>query len=175
MTEAQNWFDKLAIREVIERYMRCNDDGDADSIVELFDVDATFQFFGTVLVGRDAIHAFFSRAFATKPRRWTEGGLFTQPRSLHVSSNPVIDVDGDHATAETDFQVLERNVEGRAVVKLLGRYRDRFRRSGSAGPWRIECRTSVSVARPGEEGTDAEWQRAIERMPEEVKARLRRR
>jgi hypothetical protein len=29
------WVDKLAIREVLERYMRSNDDGDAARIAEL--------------------------------------------------------------------------------------------------------------------------------------------
>jgi uncharacterized protein (TIGR02246 family) len=174
VTDAAQWVDKLAIREVIEQYMRWNDDGDFASIVELFTEDATFQFFGRVLVGRAAISEFFAGVFPAPPTHWTDGGsLFVQPRSVHISSNPIIAVDGDAATAETDFQVAQRDADGRAKVTLVGRYRDRFRRDAAAGGWLIECRTGVSVARPGEEGTDAEWARAIERMDPATKAALR--
>jgi uncharacterized protein (TIGR02246 family) len=174
VTDAAQWCDKLAIREVIEQYMRWNDDGDFASIVGLFTEDATFQFFGRVLVGREAISEFFAGVFPAPPTHWTEGGsLFVQPRSVHISSNPIIAVTGDAATAETDFQVVQRSADGRARVTLVGRYRDRFRRDAASGEWLIECRTGVSVARPGEEGTDAEWKRAIEEMDPAMKAALR--
>ena len=174
MAEADVWRDKLEIREVIEQYMRWNDDGDFASIVGLFTEDATFQFFGRVLVGRDAISEFFAGVFPPPPLHWREGGsLFVQPRSIHISSNPIITVRGDTATAETDFQVVQRDPDGRAQVTLIGRYRDRFQRDSGTGAWLIECRTGVSVARPGEEGTDAEWRRAIEKMDPVMKAALR--
>ena len=76
------------------------------------------------------------------------------------------------ATSELDFHVIRRNEEGRAVTMLVGRYRDRLRRQ-SDGRWVITNRTAVSVARPGEEGTDAEWQRAIQRMPDRIRERFR--
>jgi hypothetical protein len=140
----------------------------------LFTEDATFQFFGRVLVGRDAISEYFAGVFPAPSAHWTDGGsLFVQPRSVHISSNPMIAVTGDAATAETDFQVVQRNPDGRAEVTLVGRYRDRFRRDAHTGDWLIECRTGVSVARPGDEGTDAEWRRAIERMEPAMKAVLR--
>jgi uncharacterized protein (TIGR02246 family) len=174
VTQADAWFDKLAIREVIEQYMRWNDDGDSASIVGLFTDDATFQFFGRVLVGRAAISEFFAGVFPAPPAHWAEGGsLFVQPRSIHISSNPIIAITGDTATAETDFQVVQRDADGHAQVTLVGRYRDRFRRDADTGNWLIECRTGVSVARPGEEGTDAEWHRAIETMDPATKAALR--
>ncbi len=174
MTDAGAWCDKLAIREVIEQYMRWNDDGDFAAIVGLFTDDATFQFFGRVLVGRDAISEYFAGVFPAPPAHWTEGGsLFAQPRSIHISANPIIEVTGDVATAETDFQVVQRDADGRARVTLVGRYRDRFRRDDGTGNWLIECRTGVSVARPGDEGTDAEWQRAIAKMDPATKAALR--
>lgn len=176
MTGAAQWADKLAIREVIERYMRYNDNGDFDAIAALFDEDATFQVFGNVLVGRPAIHAFFTRIFTTTLTQWpADGSLFLQPRSVHISSNPIIEVDGDQATAETDFQVVGRDDDGHVVVTLVGRYRDRFRRAGGDAPWLIECRTGVSVARPGQEGQDSEWREAIARMSDDTSARLRRR
>ncbi len=167
------WLDKLAIREVLERYMRYNDDGAADRIAELFDEDAVMQVMGNVIEGRAAIRAMFSPSGAPDPEPWSSpGGLLLQPRSIHLSSNPVIDIEGDVATAETDFLVVRRDESGKAVPALVGRYRDRFRRRED-GRWVITQRTGVSVAKPGEEGTDAEWQRARARMPEEARARLR--
>jgi ketosteroid isomerase-like protein len=132
--------------------MRYNDDGDAERLTALFHDDATFQIAGQSHHGRDAIGALFRGAFsATPPGPWTEeGNLFAQPRSLHIGSNPVIDLDGDRATAETDFQVVVRSAEGKATLSLIGRFRDRMRRSDE-GAWLIESRTIVSVARQAED------------------------
>jgi uncharacterized protein (TIGR02246 family) len=165
------WLDKLEIREVIERYMRYNDDRAADAIAELFHEDVRFQVMGRVVSGRDAVRSVFVGA-GPEVTAWTEpGGLLTQPGSVHISSNPVIDVDGDTATAETDFLVVDRGENGRAKASLVGRYRDEFRRVD--GRWLIYTRTGVSVARPGEAGTDAEWSQALGRMSDEDKAKLR--
>ena len=128
------------------------------------------QLAGTVFSGREAIGNMFRSA---DPPQWTEPGeLLKQPAGVHRGANPVIDVDGDTATAETDMLVIERDEEGRARITLVARYRDRFRR-GDDGRWVITNRTGVSVARPGEAGTDAEWARALARMPDETRAKFR--
>jgi len=67
--------------------------------------------------------------------------------------------------------VLERDEAGKAKIVLVARYRDRLRRRD--GRWVITNRTGVSIARPGEAGTDAEWSRALERMPAEKRAAFR--
>jgi ketosteroid isomerase-like protein len=170
--ELRLWLDKLAIRDVLERYMRFNDDLAADRIAELFDEDARFQVMGRVHIGRDAIRAMFNRDGANRPPWTAAGELFSQPASVHISSNPVIDIDGDTASAESDFLVVRRDADGRAHSVLVGRYRDRLRRGGD-GRWVIYARTGVSVARPGEEHTDSEWARALARMPENERAELR--
>jgi hypothetical protein len=164
------WVDKLAIRELIERSMRCIDDRAGGALAELFDDDAVLQLAGTVFAGRDAIRNMFP---GPDPPRWTEPGhLLEQPGVAHRSSNPVIDVDGDTATAETDLLVLERDREGRARITLVARYRDRLRRV-EEHRWVITNRTGVSVARPGEESTDAEWTRALARMSDDTRSKFR--
>lgn len=165
-----NWLDKLEIRETIERSMRYIDDHAGQRLAELFDEDGVLQLAGTVFAGRDAIRTMFS---TPEPSPWTEPGqLLKQPRAAHRGTNVIIDIDGDIATAETDLLVLERDEEGRARIALVGRYRDRFRRCRD-GHWVITNRTGVSIARPGEAGTDSEWARALARMPAETRAKFR--
>ncbi len=169
---AREWIDKLEIRQLLERYMRYNDDRAADQLVELLDEDVRFQVVGKVYAGREEVRKLFSMADPNPPP-WTEPGeLLKQPGSVHISSNPIIDVDGDTATAETDFLVVNRDEHGRAYSSLVGRYRDRLRRRQD-GRWVITTRTGVSVARPGQERTDSEWQRALATMPEDQGAKFR--
>ena len=165
------WLDKLEIREIIERYMRYNDDRAAENIAELFHEDVRFQVMGRVVSGREAVRAVFVGAGPELPSWTTPGGLLAQPGSVHISSNPVIEVDGDTATAETDFLGVNRGEDGRAKPNLVGRYRDEFRRVD--GRWLIYTRTGVSVARPGEAGKDTEWARALARLSDEDKSQLR--
>jgi ketosteroid isomerase-like protein len=167
----QDLVDKLAIRELLERYMRYNDDRAADRIADLFDEHAIFQVVGQLVVGREAIRAFFRGDAESDPAHWTEPGqLLKQPASLHLCSNPVIDIDGDTATSELDFHVVRRNEQGRAVSQLVGRYRDRLRRLDD-GRWVITARVGVSCARPGDEGTSVEWDRMLAAMPDNERAR----
>jgi hypothetical protein len=170
---APDWVAKLEIRELLEQFMRFVDDADGTRLVELFDQDAVLQLSGTVYSGREELAALFSASEAPERLRWTEPGeLLKQPGSLHISSNPLIEVDGNSAQAETDFFVIKRDETGRARISLAGRYRDRLSRNED-GRWVITNRTGVSVARPGDEGTDAEWQRALARMPEDTRAKFR--
>jgi uncharacterized protein (TIGR02246 family) len=163
-----NWVDRLEIRDMIERGMRLMDDGDGDGVARLFAEDGVFHIAGLVYEGREAIRGMFPHP---TPKAWTEPGqLFLQPRAAHWSSNPVVDVDRDTATAETDMIVVKRDDQGRAKITLVARYRDRLRRAGDR--WEFTSRTGVSIARPGEEGTDSEWRRALEGMDPELRARV---
>jgi ketosteroid isomerase-like protein len=81
VTDVREWVDRLEIRDVLERYMRYNDDGDAERLASLFHDDATFQSARQVHKGRDEIETLFRDAFGkTPPRPWTdEGSLYAQP------------------------------------------------------------------------------------------------
>ena len=170
-TRLGGWIDKLEIREIVERSVRCIDDQDGAAFAELFEHDGVLQLAGTVFAGRGALRSMFgSGAPAAK---WTEPGeLLKQPGIMHLTTNPIIDVAGDTATAETDMITFRRDENGRAKITLLARYRDRLRRTDE-GRWLISSRTGVSIAVPGEEGTDAEWARALAMMPADVRANFR--
>src|SRR4029077_13635694 len=121
------WIDKLEIREIIERSVRHIDDQDGAAFAELFEEDGVLQLAGTVFAGRDALRAMLGGA--TPARKWTAPGeLLKQPGVMHLTTNPIVDVDGDGATAETDMITFRRGPDGRAKIALLARYRDRLRR-----------------------------------------------
>lgn len=165
------WVDKLEIRELIERSVRHVDDQNAPAFADCFEDDGVLQLAGTVFSGQTALREMFGGG---APRAaWTEPGrLLVQPGSMHLTTNPVVDIDGDVASAETDMITFVRGDDGRARITLLARYRDRLRR-GEDGRWRLASRTGVSLGVPNEIGTDAEWVRALATMPDDVRARFR--
>ena len=159
MTElSRDFHEELLIRRTLERYMRFNDDGDLDRILKLFAPDAVYRVGGEELVGQAAIGKFLSRfGYKTGRARWTDKDrLMVMPRTAHLMSNPVIDVDGDTATAESDFAVVDRNESGHARMILVGRYRDRLKKM--ADGWVFVERTGVSMAKRGDpEDTREPW------------------
>ena len=140
------WLDKLAIREVLERFMRCDDDRAMDQMMELFDEAAVFRAGDGEHVGRAAIRAFISRSPRPDPPHWTAPGeLGRQPTTAHLCLNPLIEVDGDRATAESDFVVFMADESARPFPAYVGRFRDRLRRT-EIGHWVITDRSSVTLA-----------------------------
>ncbi len=82
--------------------------------------------------GPAAIEALLARTLAVYPDDST--------RSHHLVANPVIELEGDRATAESTWVYITHDELGRAVLSLLGHYEDVLVRA--AGQWRFQRRTA---------------------------------
>ncbi|MHB8438913.1 MAG: nuclear transport factor 2 family protein [Acidimicrobiales bacterium] len=136
MVEQQDlqWFiDYTAIRELTARYNRFFDDGDAEAFADTFTPDGEMVVTGGfTMAGRDRLVQMCKR---------TPFGV------VHVTVDPIIDIQGDHAVQEVTILVLQRPAPGAPEGKLLstlertGRYRDELVRT--AGGWRFSRRTAT--------------------------------
>ncbi|MCW2655202.1 MAG: dioxygenase [Mycobacterium sp.] len=60
------------------------------------------------------------------------------PRTRHLVTNPIMDIDADCATCRSYYTVLQQTDEFPLQVVVSGRYHDRFERVG--GVWRFSYR-----------------------------------
>ena len=126
--------DEDLIRRTLSEYSRRCDDGRFDDLGELFTEDARFEVSGTVAEGRPAIQALLMKMLP-------EGS-----RGQHITSNTVVDIDGDTASATTDYVFLRPTAGGPAIV-AAGRYYDQLARYGPT--WRFRHRTITMLGVPG--------------------------
>ena len=104
-----------AIRNVIGRYSQLIDDRRYHDLRDIRVPDVTFDILGQVSQGAEETAALF--ASREVPSR----------RGKHITTNSVIDVDGDRATATTDFIYAGREGnDGPFTVMNAGRYEDTF-------------------------------------------------
>jgi hypothetical protein len=116
--------------------------------VALFDHDGVFGLPGNNRVGRDDIAGYFRRQPADDPPPWsTPGEEGRQPHAIHICGNPLVELDGDRATAESDFVVFHANGPGTIAPAFAGRFRDHLRKDDD-GRWLITSRALVTVAPP---------------------------
>jgi 3-phenylpropionate/cinnamic acid dioxygenase small subunit len=120
--------DKLAVTELLYRYAELIDAGDFDGVGALL---SRGNFMG--VSGADRI----AKLFATTTRRFPEHG--NTPRTRHLVLNPIVDVDGDAATARSTFCVVQQTESVALQPIAVGRYADTFARS-SVG-WHFTERT----------------------------------
>ena len=136
MTVGDPLIDELRVRGVIERYCSLLDTGAVDELLELFDENCTFVMMGRTYQGRVQLASVW-------------GGLTRtdRPSTLHAVVSPVINVDGDRATAVTGWAMLDRSApEGATAIALAGRYIDELAR-GADGSWRFVDRRVQTLAR----------------------------
>lgn len=116
------------IRALLVRYCHLCDDGDFEDFADLFDEEATFTVMGEVHEGRAAIQEFMTAS------------LPPEVRGKHLISQPLISVDGDTASAATDYAFVGRTPDGLGITST-GRYIDRLVRHG--GRWLLAAREIV--------------------------------
>jgi 3-phenylpropionate/cinnamic acid dioxygenase small subunit len=125
------------ILRTMYRYGHTIDVGDEDGWLECFAEEGVFaarserpQYPPFHIEGRAALRDFIQKH--TRPP-----GLWHK----HLLVEPLIEVDGDHATARSYFVVLVEH-EGRPTVRVFGRYADRLSRAAD-GRWRFAERLAM--------------------------------
>ncbi len=121
-----------AITKLIYTYAERIDEGDFAGVGDLFaHATLTFEGFGDAVSGRDAIEALYTRS----TRRYEDG----TPRTKHVMTNVMVDVDDDDETtarSRSYFTVLQA-VPGALALQpvIAGRYRHTYERVDAQ--WRV--------------------------------------
>lgn len=133
MADERDLRDDLAIRETLARYCHTCDDGAFEALGALFAEDGSFEYAGALTSGRAALVAHFARI--QPPER----------RGKHLTSNVVVALDGDRATAVSDWVFLVL-VDGVPTPRLTGRYRDELVRE--QGEWVFARRVVEPLAPP---------------------------
>ena len=114
--------DRTAIADLIYRYAELIDAGDFAGLGQLL-AQASFGGPRTPSVsGADRI----AGLFAMTTRRFDDG----TPKTRHLVLNPIIEIDGDTATARSTFCVVQSTAAVALQPIVVGRYYDTFSRGG---------------------------------------------
>jgi 3-phenylpropionate/cinnamic acid dioxygenase small subunit len=119
-----------AITKLIYTYAERIDLGDFTGVGELFDhATLTFEGFGDAVSGREAIEALYGRT----TRRFEDG----TPRTKHVMTNLIVDVDDDVTASSRSYFTVLQAVPGELALQpvIAGRYRHRYERAVEG--WRV--------------------------------------
>ena len=125
--------DHVAVTNLLYRYGELIDLGDFDGVADLL-ADTVITVDG--LAGEQRGRPVILSMYVDWTRRYPDG----TPRTRHLISNPIVDVDGEagSATIRSSYSVLQQ-VEGQPLQPIIvGRYHDTFaRRSGASsdGPF----------------------------------------
>src|SRR4029078_2307648 len=127
-TRVQRLEDLLAIHQLFVDYGLALDAGDFDTYASLFAED------GEVLLGPmgrakggDEIKVLMTKALT--------GGVC---KSFHIISSPQVQLDGDTATSQVMWSVVNNGADGQATLSMLGRHRDNLVREN--GQWKFARR-----------------------------------
>jgi 3-phenylpropionate/cinnamic acid dioxygenase small subunit len=121
--------DRAAIAALIFGYAERLDAGDLAGVAAYFAAATYRSAQGGEYHGSAAVRALLERRVIRY-----DGS----PRTQHVTSNLVIELDGDSAAARSSFTVLQAAPGAPLQLIVAGRYHDRFVRA--AGAWRFADR-----------------------------------
>ena len=124
----QRLIDQLEIRELTARYNRAFDDGDAEAYAATFTPDGRMEATGIPpAVGHGALENLV---------RLTPYGI------VHITTDPIIEIDGDRARQQCTLIVANRHRDRSAVtLGTTGRYDDELVRTSEG--WRFAKRVAV--------------------------------
>ena len=131
--------DKTEIRELVSRYNKAIDTGDADGYAATFTADGEFVGIVGTFKGRDELRA-FAADYATNP------DMADFASAQHWVTNLVVDGGGDDATAFSHLMMVKPDGEAGSII-LVGHYDDTLRRVD--GAWRFARRVVNAAAFPG--------------------------
>lgn len=126
-----------AVETLIMTYAERVDLGDYEGVAALF-AHATYRAeHGGEITSQEGSAAVLA-TFEGMVRRYDDG----TPRTKHVTTNVMVEVDGDTATSRCYYTVLQQTDELPLQPIIAGRYHDRFERVD--GEWRFADRLIFS-------------------------------
>jgi 3-phenylpropionate/cinnamic acid dioxygenase small subunit len=127
------------IANLLYRYAEYMDSGDFAGAAALF-ANARLRISTEQHVGSDAMLAIWQGMVIVYP----DG----TPRTKHVVTNPIIDVNADTASCRSYYTVLQQTDDFPLQVIVTGRYDDRFERVD--GAWRFSYRDYTLIDQTGD-------------------------
>jgi uncharacterized protein (TIGR02246 family) len=131
LARLQRLEDLAEIERLFYDYRRHLDARDLHAYSRLFCEDGEWSGRTGSAVGPDAIQAMLEANLSPNPPAPGATGW-------HIVSNPLIDLDGDRATASTTWAVIRRQPGDTPAMVLLGHYDDVLERE--RGRWRFKRR-----------------------------------
>lgn len=122
---------ELGVRRTLAEYCHHCDDAEFERLVELFTPDGVFVFLDDVVTGRPALAAWFAERQSA------------ERRGKHLTTNTVVDIDGDRAVAVSDFVFVIVTRDG-VKPTMTGRYHDSLTRVD--GLWLFARREATLLA-----------------------------
>lgn len=121
--------DRAAIEALLYAYAERLDAGDFEGVADLFAAATYRSTDGGVFTGRDELLDVLRAMVVLYDGR---------PATQHVTTNVVVEFDGDSADSRACFTVLQALPDFPLQTVVAGRYRDRFVRE--VGVWRFDDR-----------------------------------
>lgn len=126
-----------SIRRTLAEFCHFTDAGDFDRWVDLFAPGGSMVLLGETYTGREALRAFIEQ---DQP---------PESRGLHITTDSVVDVDGDRAHVLSNFLFIAATPSGPAII-AAGQYIDELVRSGER--WLFAEREATLFAPPRIDG-----------------------